>query len=327
MTGPEAIAAGEKAEAAGDFVVASAAYQAALTDADLRIVGQAQFNMGRVAWRQGQLDSAREHFDAARATALRAGDSEARARVENGIGLVHYGRGEYVQARAAFDVANELTADATLQAKILLNLGILANIDGDFDGAKTSYLRSRASFQQAGDRAGEALALHNLGMVHADLHNWDEAEDAFGQCLELCEEQGNRPLLASALVNRSEVYCARDRFDEAIADCDIAISIAKELGAEVQRGEALRWKGHALTAAGRHVLAGTALRDAVRIARRTHVKLLEAEASRDMGVNAASREDDAGARKWLLRALALYETIGVTRDAADVRAHLDRLRA
>ncbi|HEY9229012.1 MAG TPA: tetratricopeptide repeat protein, partial [Gemmatimonadaceae bacterium] len=245
MNGRSEILAGARAETAGDFVAAAAAFRAALTSDDDTVVGDAQFHLGRVAWRQGQLDSAQEHFEAARATSLRVGDDEARARAENGLGLVHYARGEYVQARASLTVARDLSRDPVMRAKALLNLGIIANIEADFDLAQTNYTRARAAFQQADDTGGEALALHNLGMLHADLHNWDNADDAFRQCLELCEARGDRPLVASVLVNRSEVSCARGRFEEAIASCDLAISISEEIGAEVQRGEALRWKGHA----------------------------------------------------------------------------------
>ena len=294
MTGPEAQAAGEEAEAAGDFVGASAAYQAVLSDVGSRAsLGRAQFSLGRVAWRQGQLDSAKERFEAARATALHAEDDEARARAENGIGLVHYGRGEYVQARAAFDVARDYVDAIRFRAKRFSNLGILANIDGDFDGSEDAATHGVApSFQQAGEIApAKPSPCTTSAWCNADLHNWDDADDAFRDCLDLCEQQGNRPFIASVLVNRSEVYCARERFDEAIADCDIAISIAKEIGAEVQRGEALRWKGHALSCLRADTRrAESPLRDAIRIARRTHVK---AARSRDhletSGVNAASR--------------------------------------
>jgi tetratricopeptide (TPR) repeat protein len=327
MTGRSEILAGVRAETAGDFVAAAAAYRAALDSADDDIVGDAQFHLGRVAWREGRLDVAKERFEAARATAQRIGDDEARARAENGLGLVHYGRGEYVQARAALTIARDLSRDPVMRAKALLNLGIIANIEGDFDGAQTNYTRARAAFQQAGDTGGEALALHNLGMLHADLHNWDNADDAFRQCLELCEARGDRPLIASVLVNQSEVSCARERFDDAIAACDLAISISEEIGAEVQRGEALRWKGHALSRAGRHPAAEQASREAMRIARRTHVKLLEAEATRDLGTGAATRGDIARARKWLSRALELFEALGVQRDAADVRDELQRLES
>jgi tetratricopeptide (TPR) repeat protein len=323
--GRDQMLAGAKAEAAGDFAGAASAYQTALDDQDEEIVCEAEFSLGRVAWRQGRFDAAKQRFEAARAIAFRTGNAEARARAENGLGLVHYGRGEYVQARAALTVARELARDPSLRAKALVNLGIIANIEGDYTAAQSHYIRSRAEFQQAGDAAGEVLALNNLGMLYADLANWDNADHAFKQCLGLCETLGDRVSVASVLVNRSEVHCARERYDAAIADCDLAVSIAEETGGEVQRGEALRWKGHALWRAGRNDVAEQALREAVRIAHRTHVKLLEAEAAKDLGLQAAQLGSDASARKWLTRAEQLFDGLGAQRELSAVREELAKL--
>jgi tetratricopeptide (TPR) repeat protein len=325
VSGRDEIVAGTKAETAGDFVGAAAAYQAALDDQSVDTVGDAQFHLGRLAWRQGQFDAARERFELARGVALTTGDTEARARAENGLGLVHYSRGEYVQARAALTVARDLARDPVMRAKALLNLGIISNIEGDYDGAQSNYIRSRAAFQQAEDRAGEVLALNNLGMLYADLQNWESATHAFEQCLDLCEMLGDRVRVAAVLVNRSEVRSARKEFDKAIADCDRAISIAEAVGAEAERGEALRWKGRALWLSGRHEPGEATLREAVRIAHRTHVKLLEAEASHDLGLQAIELGEIERAKKWLARSLQLFEGLGAQRELASVREELERL--
>jgi len=324
-SGRDEIVAGAKAEMAGDFVGATAAYEAALDDRDETVVGDAHFHLGRVAWRQGLFDAAEERFEAARAIALRSSDPEARARSENGLGLVHYSRGEYVQARAALTVARDLSRDPVMRAKALLNLGIIANIEGDYETAQSCYGRARSAFEQADDVAGQVLALNNLGMLYADLENWDNAEHAFAQCLQLCERLGDRVRIASALVNRSEIACARGNYDDAIADCDRAISIAEAVGAEAQRGDALRWKGHALWRAKHHDAAEAALREAVRIAHRTHVKLLEAEAARDLGLQAIELSETARARKWLNRAAQLFEALGAQRELTAVRETVAQL--
>jgi tetratricopeptide (TPR) repeat protein len=325
VSGRDEIVAGTNAETAGDFVGAAAAYQAALQDLDAATVGDAHFHLGRLAFRQGQFDLARERFESARAVALTTADTEARARAENGLGLVHYSRGEYVQARAALTVARDLARDPIMRAKALLNLGIISNIEGDYESAQTHYIRSRAAFQQAEDATGEAMALNNLGMLYADQQNWDSANVAFGQCLELCEALGDRIRVATALVNRSEVSCARKEFDKAVADCDRAIAIAEAAGAESERGEALRWRGRALWLSGNQEAGEESLRDAVRIAHRTHVKLLEAEASHDLGLQAIELGEVARAKKWLTRSLQLFERIGAQREVTAVRDTLARL--
>src|SRR5215470_15023116 len=101
MVGAEAIAKGEAPELAGDFLDASAAYESALGDEDPLVVANAHFHLGRVRWRQSRYDEAVSHYEKARATAVDHGAHELRARIENGLGVVHHARGEMAQARAA----------------------------------------------------------------------------------------------------------------------------------------------------------------------------------------------------------------------------------
>ncbi len=325
MSGIDAIKTGEASELAGEFLDASAAYQSALTDADPLVVADARFHLGRVSWRQGRYDEAVTHYDAARIVTMQLGANNLRARVENGLGVVHHARGAYAQARASYAVALDMTSDPVQRGRVMLNLGAIANIEGDLESARLHYARSRALFQESGYRRGEALALHNIGMLHADQQSWDEAEEAYRRCLELLEQEGDRQMIANVLLNRSEVSCARTRYDEAIANCDLALSIYSEIGDEVGRGEALRWKGHALWHLPRFEEADRAISDAIRIAHRTQVKLLEAEASRDLGASRAAQRNWSGARKALTRALVLFEELGAQREVADVRAELGQL--
>jgi len=325
MTGPDAILAGEAAEQGGDLVNATAAYQAALDHTDRAVVADAHFHIGRVAWRQGRYDDALTAYTKARALAVESDTTEVRARVENGIGAVHYARGEYEQARAAYGVALELTKEPSLRAKIVLNLGVIANIEGDLEEAREHYQRSRALFREARDLAGEALTLHNIGMLHADLEEWDEADEAYRRCLELCEAQGNKQMIANVLLNRSELSCARERYGDAVASCDLALSIYSSIGDEVGRGEAMRWKGHALRHMGQLDQAERSLNDAARVAHRTQVKLLEAEATRDLAAVRRAGGDAFGATKHLERALELFRTLGAQREVDEVVSELKAL--
>jgi tetratricopeptide (TPR) repeat protein len=325
MTGPEAIRAGEAAEQGGDLVLATAAYQSALDHPDHTIAADAHFHLGRVAWRQGRYDDALAAYTKARALALESDSMEVRARVENGIGAVHYARGEYAQARAAYGVALELTHERSMRAKIVMNLGVIANIEGDLEDAREHYQNSRALFREAHDLDGEALTLHNIGMLHADLEEWEEADEAYERCLELCESRGNRQMIANVLLNRSELSCARDRYGDAVAGCDLALSIYSAIGDEVGRGEAMRWKGHALRLMGQLDQAERALNDAARIAHRTQVKLLEAEAMRDLGALYRARADVAQATKSLERALELFTQLGAQREVDELGAELRAL--
>jgi tetratricopeptide (TPR) repeat protein len=325
MNGGDAIRSGEALETAGDFLDAAAAYQSAAASSDPLIVADAKFHLGRIAWRQGRFDEAVGAYEEARAITLAHDANELRARIENGLGAIHYARGEFAQARACYAVALELATDETQRGRVLLNLGAIANIEGDYEEARKAYQRSRLISQRAGYRRGEAMALHNLGMLAADEERWDDADEAYRRCLELLEVENDRSMIAKVLNNRVDVSTARGRYDEAVALADRALAMYVEIGEEIGRGETLRSKGNALFAANRAAEAERALHDAVRIGHRTQVKLLEAEASRDLAHIFVARGDTAGARKSLERALVLFEELGAQRELLDVRAELDQL--
>lgn len=318
MSGRDAITVGEAAELSGSFLDASAAYQAALADADESVVADAQFHLGRVCWRQGRYDEAVAYYEAARLIAMRLGDDELRARVENGIGVVHHARGALAQARASYAVALDFTHDDTQRGRILLNLGAVANIEGDLGSARMYYGKSRTVFQRTGFTRGEVSALHNLGMLEADEQRWVEADEAYRLCLELLESLGDRQGIATVLLNHSEIRCAQGDFADAIANCDLALSIYAEFGDDIGRGEALRWKGHALRQLGRFADADRALIDATRIAKRAQVTLLEAEASWELGISRHAQADIPGARAALERSHELFAALGARRELAEV---------
>ncbi|HKG91744.1 MAG TPA: tetratricopeptide repeat protein [Gemmatimonadaceae bacterium] len=334
----ELLAAGEAAESTGDFAGAADAYARAHiavlgikpADASAEAAATAahaetRFRMGRVAWRQGRFDVALAHYDAARAIAQGLEDVELLARIENGVGAVHYSRGAYAQARASYRVTLDITQRDSVRAKAYLNLGVIANVESDFEAARGFYARSRDAFRRAGDASGEALVLHNMGMLCSDLERWEEAEEAFDRCLTLSEALGNRQMIANVLINRSELLCARGRFDGAAAECSRALAIYTEAGDEVGRGEAMRLQGAAERRAGRYAAASRVLREAVRVAVRHQNVLLEAEATRELGALECDHGDPAAAVQWLERSHARFVTLGARREEEAVRAELERI--
>jgi tetratricopeptide (TPR) repeat protein len=320
-----ALEAGEQAELRADYLDAAAIYRTMLADPDPLVGAEAQFRLGRVAWRQGNYVTALESFELARSIAARLGDRELQASAEIGIGNVCYAHAEYVKARTSYNAALGQTANERLHGMVLLNLGVIANIEGQLDEACSHYLQSRAAFHRAGDSNGEAQAHHNLGMLHADRLEWDAADQAYARCLELSEITGNREMIGLVWMNRSELSCSMGRYEEAVTRCDQALGIFAEIGAEVHRGTTLRWKGRALRELHRYVASERALGEAVRIAHRAQAKLLEAESMQELACTATLAGDPAFARVWYQRALELFVMAGAQREADEIRADLRAL--
>ena len=322
----QALQAGQSSEIRGDLGVALAFYERALESPEPRVVAEAHFRVGRVAWRQGRFDDALAEYAKAATLARSLALENLVARVENGVGAVHYARGAYAQARASYAVAQELAgADAPLRGKILLNLGVILNIEGDLTGARDAYRKSRDAFASVGDQSGEVLVLHNLGMVYADMEHWEEAAESYTRCLHLAEQLGNRQMVANVLLNESDLHCAAGRYDVAVAQCERALALYVEIGDEPGRGDALRGRARALRGVGRFADAANSLQDAIRIAARIQAALLEAEVQRERGLLAVAMGDRQDATRHLTAALDGFTRLGAQRECIEVRAELESL--
>jgi tetratricopeptide (TPR) repeat protein len=319
------LAKGEDAERRGDLIVAAAAYATAAASPDMHVVAAATFRLGRVAWRQGRFEEATKHYDRARGLASMLADDDLVANVENGVGALHCERGAYVQARASYLVALERAGQPVLRGRVLLNLGVLANIQGDLDEARARYAKSLAEFEQAHDDEGLALVHHNLGMLHADRADWAAAAESYDEALAISERLGIRQMVANVLLNRSEVLCARKRASDAVASSERAMALFSELGDQAGRAESHRWKGRALMQLADASGAREFLQEAVRLARQLGTPLLEAEASRDLGELCLALDDPEGARTWLERAREGFQTLGARSETAAVQELLATL--
>jgi tetratricopeptide (TPR) repeat protein len=322
MTGPELLAAGERAETAGDYLAAAAAYRRVAEQPDVVLAAEAWFCLGRVSWRQVRFDAAVSAFESARALASQENAEALHARVQNGMGAVHYARGDFAAARQSYADASARTSDDTMRGKIILNLGVIENIEGNLDAALEHYERAYVLFQATGDDESAMLALHNRGMVEADLGRWDAADASFLDALARATTRGNVEMIAKTLVNRSEVLLQRGALQEAIEHCDRALRTYSDIGDEAGRGEALRWRARALARDGETVLAERNASEALQLAMRAGARLLEAETARDLGELRTLLGDQAGARKLLERAEALFVELGARREAAEVAARL-----
>ena len=319
MIGPEQLAAGERAETAGDYLAAAAAYRSVTGVASADLAAEAYFRLGRVTWRQGRFDLALASFENARALANQAGARALLSRIENGVGAVHYARGDYAAARRAYALAESATDDPVMRGKITINLGVIENIEGNAQGALDHYERAYQLLTASGDIETAMLAVHNRGMAEADLGRWDQADASFQTAFALATEASNQEMVAKTLVNRSEVLSERGALDDAVEHCDRALAIYGYVGDEVGRGEALRWRAHALAKSGAYAAAERDAAEALHIAVRAGTKLLEAEAARDLGRLRRMQGDRESGQKLLQRAAALFTEIGARHEALATR--------
>jgi len=117
------------------------------------------------------------------------------------------------------------------------------DIGGHYSDAVAIYTHARHAAHRNGDRAGEARALDNLGLVHRWQGRYPQAAQHHQHALALFRESGDRAGEASSLGNLGLVYWQQGRYPQAVEHHKLALALAREIGD--RGGEA-----HALTSLG-----------------------------------------------------------------------------
>ncbi|MDR2841856.1 MAG: tetratricopeptide repeat protein [Spirochaetaceae bacterium] len=87
-------------------------------------------NLAIAEQKNGNCQAAEENFKAALAIDTKLGEAQA------GLGLIHYGRGEFEEARHCYLLALE---NNCCIPKVMNNLGVLDFINGDFESARSCF--------------------------------------------------------------------------------------------------------------------------------------------------------------------------------------------
>src|SRR6266568_1822073 len=93
------------------------------------------------------------------------------------------------------------TGDRAAEAYALANLGVVHMRQGRYERAAEHYRRALSLFRETGDRGGEARTLANLGVVYLRQSRYEQAAGVLGQALILFRETGNRIGEGYALAN------------------------------------------------------------------------------------------------------------------------------
>lgn len=260
--------------------------------------------------------------------ALAAGETVLAAEALNTLASFQLERGEYDAAREGYHRALQLGGTAAaLRGRIQQNLGILANIQGEFAEALTHYELSLSAFRLAGDERGCALAYHNLGMISADRALWDDADRYFGEALATAERIGEVHLRGLCLLNHTEVHLARRDLERARRSAETALQIFDQLGDRAGKASAYRFLGACYRLGNAPALAEARLRGAIAHAADAHAPLEEAEAQRELARLYQELGRNQEALGCLSAANRLFQLLDARPDAVDVGRKIADLEA
>ena len=268
---------------------AAESYAAAIALAEVTgedaVLSEALRRLAIIRHRRGESTEARKLCRRSHTVAVGAGADLLAAEALNTLGGIGLETDGVAEVRDHFLRALELGGESRqLRARVEQNLGILANIHGDFDEALTRYGHSLDAYRACDDEQGCAIAYHNLGMTSLDRKELDAAERYFRQSYEIARRVGDAYLEGLCLVNHAKVHVARERYEDALGNAETALAVFDRVGVESAKADAYRVLGMVYRETGRHALAESRLKAAIDLAVVAGSALNEAEASRELAL-------------------------------------------
>jgi putative nucleotidyltransferase with HDIG domain len=319
-------------ERAGGLPEAAAGYEAAIRSAERAgeraVLAEGLRRLAVVRHHCNQSGEARLLCNRSFTVACEAGNDVLAAEALNTLGGIDLEAGPLADARSHFQRAVELGgASPELKARVEQNLGILASIQGDLEGALACYARSLEAYQSCGDEHGCAIAYHNLGMVSTQRQLLDEADRYFTRSYAIAARANDVYLRALCLLNHAEVYFARERYEAARRNAEDALVLLDQIDGGVLRAQAYRIIGMVYRETGRPALAESRLRSAIELAVAAESALNEAVARRELAILYQGMARNQDALMLLNEAHELFSRLDARGDLVYVDGKMAELEA
>ena len=205
------------------------------------------------------------------------------------------------------------------EAWVLNNLGLALGFTGNTEG--NDYIEQALAIRhEVGDRMGEAQAANNLADAYQRLGRADDALGLLRRALDLNRDVGNRYGEGVALTNLGAALLDVDRAAEAIDPLQQARRTFAEIEHPDGAGYALYCLGRCYLSLGRDADALDCLRQALTSHRTAGNWHRQAVTLRLLGRAQVRNDLVAEARESWTRAAALFDELGDTAQAAEIRA-------
>ena len=116
------------------------------------------------------------------------------------------------------------------KAFALNNIGIIFDIQGDYDNGIDYYSQSLEIYEEMGNKEGIASSLNNLGAIYKVQGNYAKAIDYFTQNLKISEEIGNKRGIAASLNNIGLIFQEQSDYSKALDYFTQSLKITEEIG-------------------------------------------------------------------------------------------------
>lgn len=248
----------------------------------------------------------------------------------NGRAVICWQHGKLDEAEQLYLDAQECgerAGDRRLVAMTAQNRGIIATVRGEFSRALLHYRESLAAYRDQQLLREACWVLSNIGMVHTDLTQWEEAERAFAEAIELATQTADTATRVQIDVNVAELAIARADFQHARDVCETSLRLARSLGDQNAEAELRKHLGIVARETGHYEHAEQQFALAETLASARNNVLLLAELARERAELLTRQSRFRETVQNLNRAHQLFSDLRAGHDLADVDRRTVRIES
>jgi tetratricopeptide (TPR) repeat protein len=279
-----------------------------------------RFGGQQVIWLE-RLEQEKENSRVALSWLGEAREQELELRLAGALGRFWWMHSYWEEGRRALEAAlrrRDPSAElAKARAKALLELGAIAGVlQCDFARAKEALGESLELCRASGDRKGEAMSLHRLGMVANRENDYALAMRLAGESAELAREIGDSWWLAISLGAVGLYAWGLDDSSRAVEATSSALRVFRELRDERNLAVSLLWLGEWTLHEGELARAEGLLQEGLELARALGERAAAAGALSALARCAFASDDPVRARQLYGESLPVFADLGDTLSGA-----------
>jgi len=315
---------GQSLEHGGQKERARQIYEAALHDGTASTPGEAAQLLRLIArtyLQEANYEAAVDCATAALAVAEHSEDEGACGHAMNVLAIVEWKRGNLDGARSLYLKARasaHSAGDARLAVMTASTLGVISNVHGDEDAARIYYEAALSQARGAGLADLAIGALINLGLLYTQSGLFSAAHRDLSEACELCTIIGDRSLLITAELHLAKLRIKQGNCADARATCDRVRAIVAQIGDPREAGEAQYVYGLVERASGDATAAEAHFLRAEEIALERSDLILQGELARELADLYREQGRNRQTLQRLNQAHRLFAQLRARRELADV---------
>jgi tetratricopeptide (TPR) repeat protein len=196
-------------------------------------------DLGWAHYRLGHLPAAAQHFEIAERIARGNRELLLAAQAGQGVGVIAWKENRLEEARERFEAGRRVFREQGQradEANAIGNLGLVFRALRHTDQELACYLQAAEIYEQLGDIHGLLYAVNNAGNLAFDQGNWSTAEQYYTRLAKLAQASGQKPMLSVAYCGLADSHRAQHDVRSALDYAVRARQLAEEIGAGLEMG-------------------------------------------------------------------------------------------